>query len=86
MIETYLQNIATTENGNYSCEQLQVAFPDGSKRLQSAHKLQFQYDDSVIEILLEIVFVFLRKYNLFLCLKYFKTTVLKIQFIDFQFR
>lgn len=54
MIETYLQNIATTENGNYSCEQLQVAFPDGSKRLQSAHKLQFQYDDSVIEILIEI--------------------------------
>lgn len=54
MIETYLQKIATNENGSYSCEQLQVAFPNGSKRPQSNHKLQFQHHDSVIEILIQI--------------------------------
>ena len=54
MIENYLQNIATNENGSYICEHLKVAFPDGSKRPQSNHKLQFQYNDSVIEILIQI--------------------------------
>ena len=52
MIENYLQNIATYEKGIYTCEHLKVAFPDGSKRPQSNHKLQFQHNGSVIEILI----------------------------------
>ena len=54
MIETYLQNIATNENGSYNCEHLKVTLNDGSKRLQSNHKLQFKPKDSVIEILIQI--------------------------------
>ena len=54
MIETYLQNIATSEKGNYIVEQIKVALPNGSKRRQSNHKLQFKYNSSVIEILIQI--------------------------------
>ena len=54
MIETYLQNIATIENGSYIREHLKVDFPDGSRRPTSNHKLQFQFNDSVIEILIQI--------------------------------
>jgi hypothetical protein len=54
MIETYLQNIASNENGRYTFEYFKVGLPIGSKGYQTNHKLQFEYNESVIEILIQI--------------------------------
>lgn len=50
MIESYLEYIASNENGHYTTEDYKISFLDGSRSPQTNHKVQFDYNDSFIDI------------------------------------